>query len=94
MILRVAVNHNSYTLAVFAVIYSVIAAAYYLLIVKAMFMDKSVVPVSRGPIGSQKNNLPAALVLTGIVCVLIGILIFPDAILRWASKATTALAYL
>lgn len=94
LILRVAVNHNSYTLAVFAVIYSVIAAAYYLLIVKAMFMDKSVAPVSRGLMGSQKNNLPAALVLTGIVCVLIGILIFPDAILRWASKATTALAYL
>ena len=94
LVLRVAVNHNSYMLAVFAVIYSVIAAAYYLIIIKAIFLDKPSSLALRSATGSRKNNLPVALVLTGIVVILIGFLIFPDGILRWASKASTALAYL
>ena len=94
LILRAAVSHNSYMLAVFAVIYSVIAAAYYLLIVKAIFMDKPTGIALKSATGSRKGNLPVVLILTGIVCILTWFLIFPDAILKWASRATTALAYL
>ncbi|NBT85131.1 MAG: NADH-quinone oxidoreductase subunit N [Alphaproteobacteria bacterium] len=93
LVLRVAVNHNSYALSIFAVIYSVIAAAYYLIIIKAIFLDKPVGLELRSVTGSRKNNLPVTLVLTGIVAILIGLLIFPDAILKWAGKASTALAY-
>lgn len=94
LVLRVAVNHNSYMLAVFAVLYSVISAAYYLLIVKAIFLDKPAGAIARHVTGSRKVNLPITLVLMGIICTLMALLIFPDAILKWSSKATTALAYL
>lgn len=94
LVLRVAVNHNSYMLAVFAIIYSVISVAYYLLIIKAIFLDKPIGLISKNLTGTRKVNLPIALVLMGIIFTLISFLIFPDAILKWASKATTALAYL
>lgn len=93
LVLRVAISHASYALAVLAILYSVIAAAYYLLIIKAMFIDKSSHTPGAMMLGTRKVYAPMAFILTGVVLLLVWFMISPDLILQWASKATIALVY-
>ncbi len=91
-VLRAAINQNAYFLAVSGVIYSVVACAYYLLIVKALFIDKPSKTIIMSS-GHRKIYFPLALVLFGIIFLLVCLLVHPDFLFQWARDAANSLVY-
>jgi NADH-quinone oxidoreductase subunit N len=91
-ILRAAITHSAYVLAVSGVIYSVISCAYYLLIIKALFFDKPNQTIAL-TLGHKKIYLPLALILFGLIAILIGLLMHPEILFEWARDAATSLVY-
>ena len=94
MILIAAVSQGNYGLAVVGVIYSVIAAAYYLIILKALFFDKPIQIVARGSATYRKHDLIMNLVLAALVLGLTFSLLYPTPLLSIIHRATMALMYL
>jgi NADH-quinone oxidoreductase subunit N len=94
VILRAVIANGSYWLAIIAVIYSVIAAAYYLLILKAIFLDKPLKAINHSTPAYRKNNLILNLVLSALLIVLVSLLIYPLPLLNTVHEATMALMYL
>jgi NADH-quinone oxidoreductase subunit N len=93
-VLRAAINHNAYFLCCVAVVYSVLAAAYYLVMLKAIFMDTpQPSTVTNSVVGHNRTFLSMFLVLTGIVIALTCLLIAPDFLLKYVSEAVTELVY-
>lgn len=94
LVLRAAVTSGYYILSIFAVIYSLICAAYYLLIIKAMFLegtaqgDVLVTPAYR------KRDLSMILVLLGVTIALTVLLVYPNFLLDIVYQAIVALLYL
>lgn len=90
-IFQSAVNAGFYYLAIIGVITSVVAAAYYLIVIKVMIMDQPTeaesaksAKVSRDPVMS--------LVLGGVVASLILFFISPEVVIDIASAASASLA--
>ena len=94
MILIAAVSQGNHGLAVVGVIYSVIAAAYYLIILKALFFDKPIQIVARGSATYRKHDLIMNLVLAALVLGLTFSLLYPTPLLSFIHRATMALMYL
>ncbi len=92
LILRSAINHNAYLLAVSGVIYSVIACAYYLLIIKALFIDK-LSRTATVSLGHKKIYFPLTLVLFGLIFLLVYLFVHPDVLFQWTREAATSLVY-
>jgi NADH:ubiquinone oxidoreductase subunit 2 (subunit N) len=72
----------------------VIAAAYYLLILKAIFLDKSSQSTSQPVSSYRKHNLTLNLALATLFIILIVLLIYPLPLLDVVHQATMALMYL
>lgn len=94
IILMSAVSYGNYGLAVIAVIYSVIAAAYYLIILKALFFDKPPQTAPKGSVIYRKYDLSVNLTLIVLVLSLIISLLHPSPLLEVVHRATMALMYL
>ncbi|RZI45735.1 NADH-quinone oxidoreductase subunit N [Candidatus Finniella inopinata] len=94
MILMAAVSHGNYALAIFAAIYSVVAAAYYLIILKALFFDKPQQTTSREMSIYRKYDLSMNLVLASLVVALLVSLLYPMPLLNIIHRATISLMYL
>lgn len=93
-VFRAAINHNAYFLCCVAVAYSVLAAAYYLVMVKAIFMDAPQ-PVQSKQVIAGHNRTFASMfvVLLLIVLTLTYFLISPDLLLKQVSHAITEMVY-
>lgn len=94
MILMAAISQGNYTLALVGVIYSVVAAAYYLIVLKALFFDKPTQMVSKGAPPYRKHDLSINLVLAALVLGLTAWLVYPAPLLAMIHRATMALMYL
>ncbi len=84
-ILDALVNAGMVWLAVFAVALSVVAAFYYLKVVKVMYFDK---PISQSPI-SRAWDARLAASLSGLAMLYYGL--FPASLLDWCQSAINAL---
>ena len=80
-----AVNAGLYTLAIIGVLASVVAAFYYLRVVKVMYFDEPVVPLDK-PVGREMMVIQAA---TGLVVLLF--FLWPAPLLIAAEAAVKAL---
>ena len=80
-----AIDAKLYTLAVVAVLSSVVAAYYYLRIVKVMYFDQVAEPLDHG-IGPELR-----LVLIGSTIVIVFFFLYPDPLLSGASAAAASL---
>ncbi len=80
-----AIEAGLYTLAVIGVLSSVVAAFYYLRIVKLMYFDAAGDPFDR-PIGREMT-----LILTGTSLAILLFFVVPGPVLQWASSAAAAL---
>jgi NADH-quinone oxidoreductase subunit N len=91
-IIQTSVQQEYYVLSILAVMYSVIAAAYYLLLIKSIFIDK---PASNnGGVATLKTSGYESLIVTyGIVVFLLGLMIYPNALMRWTSKVAASLTF-
>jgi NADH-quinone oxidoreductase subunit N len=88
MVLKAAISAGFYPLALIGVLASVVAAFYYLRIVKIMYLDQpGSVPIDHaGATGSGVR-----LVVGGMVLATMLYGVFPSALMRWANEAATAL---
>ena len=92
MMIQTAVQQNYYVLSIIAVLYSVIASAYYLMMVKSIFIDKP--PHQTSMIATLKTQDSESLIITyGLLILLIGLMIFPNPLLSWTSRVTTSLSF-
>ncbi len=85
IVLNVAIDNNLYFLAITGVLSSVIAAFYYLRIVKLMFFDKSLEEIDTG-IGSETKILLTALAFLNVT-----ILMYPKFFLDLSASITFSL---
>jgi NADH-quinone oxidoreductase subunit N len=90
--IQAAVQNGQYVLSVIAVLYSVIAAAYYLLFIKAIFIDKP----------AHENSTMASLKTTGIeslivtyalIAILLGLMLHPNPLVMWTSYVVSSLMF-
>ncbi|MCX7338217.1 MAG: NADH-quinone oxidoreductase subunit N [Alphaproteobacteria bacterium] len=93
LILLSAIDNYCYSMVFVGVIYSVISAAYYLLILKALFIDK---PPHSAPQSNElkRASLQSVLVLIAIFVLLLGFLIFPSYLLNHFSQIIIFLMFL
>ena len=85
IVLNVAIDNNLYFLAIIGVLSSVVAAFYYLRIVKLMFFDKSLEEIDVG-IGSETKIL-----LTILAFLNVTILLYPKFFLDLSASITFSL---
>lgn len=90
--IQTAVQHEYYILSIVAVLYSVIAAAYYLLLIKAIFIDASA--HENSTVAVLKTSGAESLIVTyGLVALLIGLMVYPNPLLTWTSHVASALMF-
>ncbi len=91
MMIQAIIQHNYYSISIIAVLYSVIAAAYYLMLIKAIFIDK---PATDSTVVMLKTQDSESLIVTyGLLILLIGLMIFPNPLLLWMSRVITSLTF-
>lgn len=92
MMIQAIVHQGHYILAVIAVLYSVIAAAYYLLFIKAIFIDK---PLNENTnIASLQTSGTESLIVTyGLIIILLGLIFYPNPLITWTSYVSASLLY-
>ena len=90
--IQAAVQQEQYALSAIAVVYSVIAAAYYLLLVKAIFIDKAA--PTNSTVASLKTSGSANLMVTyGLIILLLWLMIYPNPLMTWTSYVSTSLIF-
>jgi len=91
-LLQTAIQYDHYALSVIAVLYSVIAAAYYLMLIKAIFIDNPT--QSNSAVASLKTSDSASLIVTyGLIALLIGLMIHPNPLITWTSRVAASLMF-
>ncbi|AGH98095.1 NADH-ubiquinone oxidoreductase chain N [Micavibrio aeruginosavorus EPB] len=85
LVFKAAVASGFYVLAVLGVVASVVAAFYYLRLIKVMFFDEAADPFD-GDIGATKR-----LVLTVCVALVVGFVLMPDTLVETTRAAASAL---
>ena len=85
MVFQAAVAEGFYVLAVFGVLTSVVAAYYYLRIIKTMFFDEAMDPFDAEPAAVKK------VVIVFSVAVLIGFVFVPDTLIEISQAAAAVL---
>jgi NADH:ubiquinone oxidoreductase subunit 2 (subunit N) len=74
------------------VLYSVIAAAYYLLLIKAIFIDTPA--DANSTVAVLKTSGTESLIVTyGLIAVLLGLMFYPNPLLTWTSHVAAALMF-
>ncbi|MDP3372358.1 MAG: NADH-quinone oxidoreductase subunit N [Candidatus Paracaedibacteraceae bacterium] len=92
MIIQATVHQGHYALSIVAVLYSVIAAAYYLLFIKAIFIDQ---PLNEHTdIASLKTSGAESLIVAyGLVATLLSLIFYPNPLIAWTSYVAASLLY-
>jgi NADH-quinone oxidoreductase subunit N len=92
LMIQSAIQNEFYIFSLIAVMYSVIAAAYYLLFIKAIFLDKSANTTS---LVTLRTHETTSLILTYILVIaLTAFLVFPSGFLNWTSHVVSSLVFL
>lgn len=92
-IFQASIYYNAYVLAMAGILYSVVSAAYYLIILKAIFFDKMQEATLR-TVGFAKKRPKAILVLLYIFVFASSVVfVYPNKIIDWSSKAATSLLF-
>lgn len=90
--IQTAVQHEYYIVSVIAVLYSVIAAAYYLLLIKAIFIDIST--DANSTVAVLKTSCAESLIVTyGLIVLLLVLMLYPNPLLTWTSQVASALMF-
>ncbi len=84
-VIRAAVGAGAVRLAVLAVLLSVVAAFYYLRVVKVMYMDAPTVALGRSPDVTVPADIKLVLGLNGAMILLLGMM--PGHVLHWCQQA-------
>ena len=84
-VIRAAVDGGAVRLAVVAVLLSVVAAFYYLRVVKVMYMDAPSAALVRSPAAPVPADIKLVLGLNGALILLLGMM--PGPVLRWCQHA-------
>jgi NADH-quinone oxidoreductase subunit N len=84
-VIRAAVGVGAVRLAVLAVLFSVVAAYYYLRVVKVMYMDAPSAALVRSPAVAAPGDIKLVLGLNGALLLLLGMM--PAHILDWCQHA-------
>ncbi len=92
MMIQSTIQHNYYGISIVAVLYSVIAAAYYLMLIKAIFIDKPARADSAAAMLKTHDN-ESLIVTYSLLILLLGLMIFPNPLLSWTSRVTTSLTF-
>ena len=92
-ILRAAVAQGNYVIAILLAIYSVIAAAYYLVILKTIFLDDNIEASNQGSSFCNKPNLGLILILFILIVGLIFLMVCPNSFLGFVHQAAMAVMY-
>jgi NADH-quinone oxidoreductase subunit N len=92
MMIQAAVHQGHYTLSIIAVLYSVVAAAYYLLFIKAIFIDQ---PLNENTnLASLKTSGTESLIVAyGLVTILLSLIFYPNPLITWTSYVAASLLY-
>lgn len=91
LLLETVVRKEMYILAIIAVVYSILAAAYYLILIKSIFFDTPDRENSGLRVG--KTSVIDLFYMVCIMLVLISIAVFPNAILSIINNAVSVLIY-
>ncbi|MES2607575.1 MAG: NADH-quinone oxidoreductase subunit N [Pseudomonadota bacterium] len=90
--IQTAVQHEHYILSVIAVLYSVIAAAYYLLLIKAIFIDTPADDNSTVAV-LKTSGSESLIVAYGLIALLLGLMFYPNPLITWTSHVAAALMF-
>ncbi len=90
-VLQAVIFVDAYAIAIIGAVVSVIAAAYYLFLIKAMLMEEAVVTFARP---HKKHDRSMELVLGGIVIIMVLFFVKPAIFINWTRTAATSLFYL
>jgi NADH-quinone oxidoreductase subunit N len=92
LLLQTTVSHEHYTLAFIGVMYSVLAAAYYLFLIKAMFIDTPTDSRLKVITAIKIDRTEMSLIIL-LVLVLLAITIAPNPLVKWISHVISFLVY-
>lgn len=88
-ILQASISHGYYALSILAVLYSVIACAYHLILLKAIFFDQPTTEI----LPEIRTNLYSTIFLFSLCLLMLYFTIRPNGMITWASRAVTGLLF-
>ncbi len=92
LLLQTTVSHERYTLAIIGVVYSVLAAAYYLFLIKSMFIDTPDEPRAK-VLSALRTDRNEMIMIILLVIILLALTIAPNPLIKWISHVISFLVY-